>query len=237
MRHLTLGRVRPATWPSGRGVLGRYAAAWAYLAAFVLAELIDSALPARDQSLLLHWASTNVVNLHHHPVGALVVSAFIAPTFAWAWPALIALALFGANRVLGNWGTALLCVTGQVAGTLVSEGIVAYRTGHGLLPEAANHIVDVGPSYVVVSAITVAVLFGSWPARAAAVLDLALLVFVGAIFSGLTDLQVAPVGHVTAIVVSVPLGILLARRARRQPPPETAGPAESPEPDVRDRRR
>jgi len=48
---------------------------------------------------------------------------------------------------------------------------------------------------------------------------------------------VAPVGHVTAIVVSVPLGILLARRARRQPPPETAGPAESPEPDVRDRPR
>ena len=157
MRHLTLGRVRPATWPSGRGVLGRYAAAWAYLAAFVLAELIDSALPARDQSLLLHWASTNVVNLHHHPVGALVVSADIAPTFAWAWPA-----------------------------------------------------------------------------RAAAVLDLALLVFVGAIFNGLTALQVAPVGHVTAIVVSVPLGILLARRARRQPPPATAEPAV---PDVRDPRR
>jgi hypothetical protein len=240
MRHLTLGRVRPATWPSGRGVLGRYAAAWAYLAAFVLAELIGSALPRRDQSLLLRWASTNVVNLHHHPVGALVVSALIAPAFAWAWPALIALALFGANRVLGNWGTALLCITGHVAGTLVSEGIVAYRTGHGLLPETANRIVDVGPSYVVVAAITVAVLFGSWPARAAAVLDLGLLVFVGDIFSGLTTLQVAAVGHVTAIVVSVPLGILLARRARRQPTPATAEPAEPAEPavpDVRDPRR
>jgi membrane associated rhomboid family serine protease len=75
------------------------------------------------------------------------------------------------------------------------------------------------------------------------VLDLALLVFVGDIFSGLTALQVAAVGHVTAIVVSVPLGILLARHARRRLPPETAESGEFPDsaesavPDVRDRRR
>ena len=68
-------------------------------------------------------------------------------------------------------------------------------------------------------------------------LDLALLVFVGDIFSGLTTLQVAAVGHVTAIVVPVPLGILLARRARRQPPPATAESAEPAVPDVRDPRR
>ena len=47
-------------------------------------------------------------------------------------------------------------------------------------------------------------------------------------------LQVAAVGHVTAIVVPVPLGILLARRARRQPPPATA---ETAVPGVRDPRR
>lgn len=128
MRNLTPGWLRPVAWPSGRGVLGRYAAAWAYLAAFVLAELIDSALPGRNQSLLLHWASTNVVNLHHHPLGALVVSALIAPAFAWAWPALIALALFGANRVLGNGGTAAARAAGSSTrpGSLTGNSATAW---------------------------------------------------------------------------------------------------------------
>ena len=221
MRHLTLARVRPASWPPARGVVARYAFAWAYLAGFVLAGFCFAALPSRGRAALLRWASTNVVNLHNHPIGSLVVSAFIAPGFPLAWPALIALALFGANRVLGNWRTAVLCATGHVVGTLVSEGIVAYRIANGLLPEAANRILDVGPSYVVVSAITVAVLFGSWPARAAAVADLALLVLVGDIFGGLSTLQVAAVGHATAIAVSVPLGTLLARQARRRRPPRS----------------
>jgi hypothetical protein len=233
MRHLTLARRRPASWPPARVVVARYAVAWAYLAGFVLAEIIYTILPTHDQFLVLHWASTDVVNLHQHPIGSLVVSAFIAQGFPLAWPALIALALFGANRVLGNWRTAVLC--GHVVGTLVSEGIVAYRTAHGLLPEAANRILDVGPSYVVVSAITVAVLFGSWPARAAAVADLALLVFVGDLFGGLSTLQVAAVGHATAIAVSVPLGTLLARQARqRRPPPGFRAVAA---PDVPDPRR
>ena len=35
--------------------------------------------------------------------------------------------MFGANRVLGNWRTVVLCAAGQVIGTLVSEGLVGYR--------------------------------------------------------------------------------------------------------------
>ena len=160
--HLTPARVRAVNWRPDCGAAARYAVAWSYLAGFVLAEIIYTVLPARDQFLVLHWASTNVVNLHHHPVASLVVSAFIAPGFALAWPAL---SPWPCSAPTGCWGTGDggLCATGHVVGTLVSEGIVAYRTAHGLLPEAANRIVDVGPSYVVVSAITVAVLFGSWP--------------------------------------------------------------------------
>jgi hypothetical protein len=51
---------------------------------------------------------------------------------------------------------------------------------------------------VVVSPIVLALLYGSWLARAAAALDLLLLVVVGNIFGGLSDLDVAAVGHVTA---------------------------------------
>ena len=54
---------------------------------------------------MLWWASTDVVNLHHHPVGCLVLSAFVTDDNWYAWPLLIALALFGANQALGNWRT------------------------------------------------------------------------------------------------------------------------------------
>src|SRR5262249_19794861 len=99
-------------------------------------------------------------------------------------------------------------------GTGVSEGIVAYRVDHGSLAPAWSHIPDVGPSYVVVSAIVVAVMFGTWPARVIAVAVLAVLVFVSHIFAGLTSLHVAAVGHLTAIVTATGLGLVLAVRRR-----------------------
>jgi hypothetical protein len=205
-------------------LLTRYAVAWAYLAGVILAEIFYSALSHRDQSALLGWASTNVVNLRHDPLGSLVTSAFFPATSLAAWPVLVALAMFGANRVLGNWRTALVCAAGQVVGTLVSEGILGYRIAHGLRPAADRYIIDVGPSYVVAAAIVVAILYGSWPPRVAATIDLAILVFVGQIFSGLTSLDVAPVGHVTAMVTAAVLGSFLVWRLRRTTSPGQRGP-------------
>ena len=80
-----------------------------------------------------------------------------------------------------------------------------------------------GPSYVVVSAIAVAVLYGSWPACLAATLDFAALVLAGHIFSGLSTLDVAAVGHTVAITVAVPLGGLLAWQLRRGRPLQRDG--------------
>jgi hypothetical protein len=208
---------------SARTLVARYAVAWLYLVGFVIAEVVYAALSPHDQSAVLQWASTNVVNLHHDPVGSLAASMFIPAARVTSWPALIALALFGANRVLGNWRTAVVCAAGHVIGTLVSEGIVDDRVTHGLLPASDTRILDVGPSYIVVSAIAVAVLYGSWPARMAATLDLAALVFVGHIFSGLSTLDVAAVGHTAAITTAVLLGGLLAWQVRRSRPPQCDG--------------
>ena len=185
-----------------RAIFKAYAVAWIFLIAVVLTELVYALLPAHDQAALVGWASTSVHNLHHHPIGSLLSSALIPQESASAWPLLIALSMFGANRALGNWRTALVCAAGQVIGTLVSEGIVAYQVGHGLLPPVDRYLIDIGPSYVVVSAIVIALLLGSWPARAAAAVDLVLLVAVGDIFGGLSQLNVAAVGHVTAMVVA-----------------------------------
>ncbi len=203
--------MRGSSWSAA---FARYATAWFYLIAVSLAELVYVLLSRHDQAALLRWASTNVHNLARDPVGCLIASAFFPSEFLWAWPALIALAMFGACKVLGNWRTAVVCAAGHVIGTLVSEGIVAYRIAHGDLPASHKFIIDVGPSYVVVAAIAVAILFGGWLGRPAAVLDFALLIFVGDIFAGLGQLYVSAVGHLTALLVGGLLGGLLVWRLR-----------------------
>lgn len=203
--------------PDLKRIFRSYAVAWVYLIGFVITEAVCSVLPRSDLNTFTVWASTSVHNLQHDPIGSLVASAFIAQGYWLAWPFLIALALFGANKALGNWRTALVCAAGHLIGTFVSEGIVSYRVSHGSLPPADRFLIDVGPSYVVVSAIVVALLYGSWLARAAAALDLALLVVVGNIFGGLSQLAVSAVGHVTAITVGIILGSLLFWQLRRRP--------------------
>ncbi len=203
--------------PDLNTIFRSYAVAWVYLIAFVITETVCSVLSPRALNAFTVWASTSVYNLQHDPVGSLVVSAFVAQGYWLAWPFLIAMALFGANKVLGNWRTALVCAAGQVIGTLVSEGIVGYRVAHGSLPAADKFLIDVGPSYVVVSAIVVVLLYGSWLARAVAAIDLVLLVVVGDIFGGLSQLNVSAVGHTTAIAVGVILGSFLVWQLRRRP--------------------
>jgi hypothetical protein len=201
----------------------RYAFACAYLACYLVTEVVYVLLNPAAQAALTGWASTSVANLEHEPAGPLVLSAFIGPGYLVVWPVLIALALFGANRALGNARTALICVAGQVIGTVVSEGIVAYRVDAGQLPVADRYLVDVGPSYVVVSAIVIAVVCGTWPARAAATLDFAVLVFGGHIFAGLSHLDVSAIGHLTAMVTATAgVTLILARRGRPVPAAEVS---------------
>jgi hypothetical protein len=209
----------PRPSPNGPGFVTRYAFASGYLTCFVVVDLVFASLTPHGQAALSAWASTNVANLSREPIGPLVLSAFIAPGYVGLWPVLIALATFGANRALGNLRTALICVAGHVIGSLVSEGIVAARVAAGQLPAAARYLTDIGPSYVVVSAIVIAVICGSWLARSLALLDFAILVFGGDIFSGLSHLDVSAVGHLTsmltaAVIIAVNLTLAPGRRRR-----------------------
>ena len=169
---------------------------------FGVAGLVYGLLDPAAQARLVAWASTNVANLEHEPLLPLLVSPFVAPGYLVTWPVLIVLAMFGANRALGNGRTVLVCLAGHVIGTLVSEGIVAYRVDAGQLSAASRHLTDVGPSYVVVTAVVVALAFGTWLARALAAVDLVILVFPGDIFGGLSQLDVAAVGHLTAMLTA-----------------------------------
>jgi hypothetical protein len=193
----------------------RYGFATAYLGCFLAVELAYAQLNPDAQARLVAWASTDVANLEHEPVGPLIVSAFVAPGYFLVWPVLIALALFGANRALGNIRTALVCLAGHVIGSLVSEGIVAYRVDAGQLTGANRYLSDVGPSYVVVSAIVIALACGTWRARLLAAIDLVILVFPGHIFGGLSRLDVSAVGHLTAMLTAATATALILHRRGR----------------------
>jgi hypothetical protein len=75
--------------------------------------------------------------------------------------------------------------------------------GAGQLPAASNHLTDVGPSYLVVSALMLMLARGGPVIRLAASIEFALLIFAGGIFAGLSQLNVAAVGHVAAIATVV----------------------------------
>ena len=86
---------------------GRYAVACTYLAVYLIAEIIYVQLTPSARASLTAWATTSVSNLEHEPIGPLVVSAFIGQGNYLVWPVLIAVAMFGANRAIGNARTAL----------------------------------------------------------------------------------------------------------------------------------
>jgi hypothetical protein len=201
-----------------RHFLWRYAFAWIYLVVFVITQLVYSRLDAATQISFTAWASTSVANLKTDPVGCLIVSAFVGGD-PWAWPVLIAVALFAACHVAGNRRVIIACVAGHVIGTLVSEGIVAYRVHVGQLPLADNHLTDVGPSYVVVAALVLTLIWPRRPAitpRALALVDLLVLIFPGGIFGGLTSLNVSAVGHLTSIATAAGYAVTSRYMTNRQ---------------------
>ena len=101
---------------------------------------------------------------------------------------------------------------------------MAYRVDACQLPVTDRYLTGVGPSYVVVSAIVIAVVCGTWLARAAAALDFAVLVVGGHIFGGLSQLDVSAVGHLTALVTAA-AAVTLPGPASRAPPEAVPKPA------------
>src|SRR5260221_160021 len=70
--------------PVPKTIFTAHAVAWLYLAGFVLAEVIYAGLSPRDQAAITTWASTNVHNLSHDPLGSLIASAFVTGAFVTA---------------------------------------------------------------------------------------------------------------------------------------------------------
>jgi hypothetical protein len=192
----------------------RLVVALGYVAGLLLATAVLNSRDDATRRAWVAWTSTNLTNLRHHPVPSLVTSAFVIedgdPS---GWAVLAAAGLVALAWRLGVWRTLAVVGAAHVLGTLISEGVVAWRIHQGALPAAARDLVDVGPSYVVVAALVGAVAVGPWPARLVGAGGFAVLA--PSLFGGLTEFEVAAVGHVCSIVIGAGLGLALRPRVPR----------------------
>jgi hypothetical protein len=193
-----------------------------YTAALGVGTALLHSRPRPERDAWLDWASTNLANAPHHPVGALVASALLTDGDLAGWLVLSLVGLGALGWRLGAWRTATVVVAAHVLGTVVSEGILGIRVASGALPHSELHIRDIGPSYVVVAALVAGLAYAPWPGRVPCALGF--LAVAPSLFGGLFQLEVSAVGHVCAIAVALVVGGLFARRGKIRTPGATTGP-------------
>lgn len=186
------------------------AVAAGYAVSLLVVGLVVAAQPAGTAQRWQQWASTNLDNLADHPVAALAVSAFVTDESGAVWAPVALVALWAAGRTLGARRAVALVAAVHVLATAVSEGLVWQRIRSGAEPASMRSLLDVGPSYVVVTALVAAVCYGGRRERipAAAVF----VVLAPSLFEGLDRGDVAAVGHCCSIVLGAGLGALVRRR-------------------------
>jgi hypothetical protein len=194
-------------------LLAKLGPAIGYPAGLAIGTLVVQTRSPATRDAWLAWISTNLANLRTHPVGSLIASAFVAVDSPVAWIVLGLVGLAATARVLGGWRTALLVSAAHVVGTLVSQGILAYRIGAGAAPDTDRHMSDIGASYVVVCALTAGIVSGRWPGRLLCAVGFALVA--PDLFGGLRSWEGSAGGHVCAILIGVGPGWALRRSARR----------------------
>jgi hypothetical protein len=199
---------------TGAGPVARWADRWGPAAGYAAALVVaGAAMAGRGPAARAAWldgASTNLANLAVRPALVLPASAVLTTGSVAGWVLLAVVGLGTCGYAFGARRTLLLVAAAHIGGTAVSEGVVAWRIAHGLLPASAVHLRDVGPSYVVAAAVAAGLAYGPRLGRLAC--GAALVVLLPGLFGGLSRLEVAPVGHVCAIAVALALGAPLRWR-------------------------
>jgi hypothetical protein len=213
-------------------ILRRYPLPMLFIVAFcAVSSVYAYGLGPDQQRLVVATTATNLVNLRSDPFGTMVASAFVAQAAPWMWVALAIVGLFPVAHRFGNVRTLVLVGAAQVIGTLISEGLLAWRISAGAMPASMRYIDDVGPSYVIASALVATMLYGAEPLVRTArhghwLFDhvpslwwrigagLALAFLAPHLFSCLDRLDVAAVGHLVAMLVGAAVGLMYVRRER-----------------------
>lgn len=129
-----------------------------YAVTLAVVGTVEARISEDQLRRLMDWSSTNLDNLRPagHPAEAFVVSAFVPQESAGVWP-LFALSVFSVVAALGARRAVVLLASVHVGVSIVTEGLVWWRIHQGSLPGSEAHDWDTGPSYLVVTAMVVAI--------------------------------------------------------------------------------
>jgi hypothetical protein len=135
----------------------RFAAYWVrsspgthiWLAILAVTSVVMAFASPDLRSDLLHRYSTNLFELHRHPIRVLLGSAFWieTPSGFLFYAALFELVHAPAERWLGTWRWLFTAATAHIGATLVSQKAVFFGIRDDLLPHSLAHTVDIGVSY------------------------------------------------------------------------------------------
>ncbi|MFF0555859.1 rhomboid-like protein [Streptomyces sp. NPDC004266] len=120
-----------------------------WLAVIAITSLVIALSPAGLETYLLHRNSSNLHQLAHHPMRALLGSAFWIENPADLLLYAVLFEVFHApvERWLGTPKWLLTVATAHIAATLVSQQVVLAAIQLHDVPRSMAHVVDIGVSY------------------------------------------------------------------------------------------
>jgi hypothetical protein len=187
-----------------------------YAIVLLVANVFMTILSSRDQTAVAQAASTNITHLALDPLLVLPASAVIdLGGSRWIWIPLTLFLLGGIERRLGLGRTVIVAFGAHVIASLVSEGLLLVRIAWHLQPRSEMNILDVGPSYVILAALSGCLVIGSWRLRAGAFVIGALII--PGLMTRLPELDMSAVGHLLAIILGATFaGYLASARSRER---------------------
>jgi hypothetical protein len=181
-----------------------------YAGAFLLVNLILLVAPGRVRAGVELATSTNVAHLAVDPLFVLPASAMIDQGQLWLWIPLILGLVGGLESHIGTRRTLVAVFGAHVVASVLSEGILLARVAAHLEPTSMLHVVDVGPSYMILAALAGCLVVGGLRLRLAA-LGVGALILPG-LLHGVTALDMSAVGHLSALLLGSIFTVWLTRR-------------------------
>lgn len=168
-------------------------------------------------------SSTDVAHLTRDPWLVLPASALWAGANLPFWVLLSLVGMGAAEHALGARRTLAVAAVVHVVPTLLTQGGVAVLVATGRLPAAAEVMLDVGPSYLLLGVGACAVVVTGWPWRGVV---LALVAFAGLPLVAKTgSWGLAEWGHASALLLGLGCGVAAGRPGPRPAPHTGAQPA------------
>ena len=184
------------------------------LVATLLITTVWLRLHPLDSGAVFSWVSTNVHNLRHAPIRALVLSALFLPGHDWLRTTLmLGAGLIPLERRFGTVRTLAVFASAHVIATLLTEGWEYLAVHAGDLPRSTIFQEDVGVSYGMYGAMAAACFLLPRGSRVPwrAMMTTALALYVAAPFA--IDPGMTTSGHVLSVSIGLAWWPVLAKRA------------------------